>query len=615
MRHPQGTVFVIPLRPRKLLLPGVLVAGLLALLLCQPGSSAARYAPVPADPPAELRLIPPDAFVVLHVNVAALLNKDLVQAGLPLLGDKAEARHTFGAPLAQIDSLAFLGGERWSLHVITTRKDLDPDKVREAVAARSVEQTYKGKKFYADDVKFRSRDKGFKDDAIPRDKRIKKEGFQADEREQGNVAPWAASVYFLTDRTYVVGDARGVMHFIDKAEKPGEKHPLQDVCSRAGRHHVTLGFHIPEEMTREAEQSISRMARFDVFTAMLLYNFKPLASTRHGLFTADLGEEARLDGTLEFPNARTAEQAQDAIRVSLMLARGGLLMIEDQVRENSDPKAESTIGKLMDPLRLALNEAAIKTDGSTVKVSVKATLDDKLVKAVVAEAAPRMHLAANRATAMNNLKRLALCLIKTADDNEGPMPSSIVYSKDGKPLYSWRVLMLPNLGEGDLYRKLKLDEPWDSKHNKPLLSKMPKAFALPGVKAPENMTFFQIFEGAGTLSAPNRMARYPVSFTDGTSNTILIVEAAEPVHWAAPGDIAYSARVSPLKQIGRHYAKSGLCVTADGAVHSLSAKLSEETLRAAITPAGNEVLGSDWDDEIDKDKGPRRDFGKDKKPK
>jgi hypothetical protein len=174
--------------------------------------------------------------------------------------------------------------------------------------------------------------------------------------------------------------------------------------------------------------------------------------------------------------------------------------------------------------------------------------------------------------------------------------------------------MLPNLGEKALYNKLKLDEPWDSAHNKPLLSKMPKVFEMPGVKAPPNMTFFQIFEGAGTLSSPQAKARYPVSFTDGTSNTILIVEAAEPVHWAAPGDIPYSPRVSPLKQIGRHYGKFTLAGIADGSIHRVPAGVTEQTLRNAITPADGEVLGSDWNgDEIDKDKGPRRDFSKDRK--
>jgi hypothetical protein len=60
------------------------------------------------------------------------------------------------------------------------------------------------------------------------------------------------------------------------------------------------------------------------------------------------------------------------------------------------------------------------------------------------------------------------------------LPTDIV-DKNGKVLLSWRVLLLPYLEEGALYKQLKLDEPWDSKHNKKLLEKMPKVFASPRV--------------------------------------------------------------------------------------------------------------------------------------
>ncbi len=622
MPHPQGTVFVIPLRPRKLVLPGVLLAGLLVLLCCRPNPSEARYAPVPAEPPAELRLIPSDAMVVLHIDVASLMNKEIARGMLALAAgsDERTQSRQFGATLARIDSLAFLSGEQWNVTIVTTRKNFERDTVRQLLAPSAIAQTHGGKKFYAGDGRGIRKD-GFKDkfpdkgDFRDREKAIKdvskEEGFQPEGREESNFNPYGQAVYFLSDRTYVFGAARGVVHFMDKAEKPGEKHPLQEVCSSAGKHQLTFGFQVTEEQSRQAEENMRRMIQFDSMTPMILYNFKPLVNTRRSLITVDMGEELRLNGSLTFPNARTADQALDAIRGCLWLMRGPLIMLEDQLHESGDAKAESALGKLLDQFGHALRETAIKADGSTVKVSVKAPLDEKLIKAAVAETLPGVQRAAHRATTMNNLKQIGLSIIKTADDADGRMPDAVVYSKAGKPLYSWRVAILPNLGERELYNKLKLDEPWDSEHNKPLLAKMPKVFEMPGVKAPEGMTFFQIFDGAGILSTPNRRVRYPASFQDGTSQTILVVEAAEAVHWAAPKDIEYSPRVSPLKQIGRHLGKSGLCVMGDGAIHSLYPKLSEETLRAAITPANNDILGSDWDDEIG-DLRPRRNFDKEK---
>ena len=56
----------------------------------------------------------------------------------------------------------------------------------------------------------------------------------------------------------------------------------------------------------------------------------------------------------------------------------------------------------------------------------------------------------------------------------GRFPAPAIQGKDGKPLLSWRVAILPYLEEDGLYQSFKLDEPWDSPHNKPLLERMPR---------------------------------------------------------------------------------------------------------------------------------------------
>ncbi len=184
-------------------------------------------------------------------------------------------------------------------------------------------------------------------------------------------------------------------------------------------------------------------------------------------------------------------------------------------------------------------------------------------------------------TAKKNLKQLARGIIQCADENDGNMPPTIVYSKEGKPLYSWRVWILPYIGERELYEKLKLDEPWDSPHNKPLLAKTPEIYKMPGVKMEEGTTFFQVFEGSGTLTSNKQRVRYPNSFVNGTSQTILIIEGANAVNWAAPGDIPYSEPVSPLTQIGRHLGPFTLCVMASAEIRPIEA-VEESRLRRAI---------------------------------
>ena len=84
---------------------------------------------------------------------------------------------------------------------------------------------------------------------------------------------------------------------------------------------------------------------------------------------------------------------------------------------------------------------------------------------------------AKRAQSINNLKQLGLAMHIYHDVNKTLPPA--VHSKDGKPLLSWRVLVLPYIEEDKLYREFHLDEPWDSPHNKKLLSRMPAVLRSP----------------------------------------------------------------------------------------------------------------------------------------
>src|SRR5262249_46508298 len=73
-------------------------------------------------------------------------------------------------------------------------------------------------------------------------------------------------------------------------------------------------------------------------------------------------------------------------------------------------------------------------------------------------------LAKARRQSINNLKEIALAM-HNRHDTYGFLPASAIYSKNGKPLLSWRVELLPFLDQQELYRQFHLDEPWDSEHN------------------------------------------------------------------------------------------------------------------------------------------------------
>jgi hypothetical protein len=120
------------------------------------------------------------------------------------------------------------------------------------------------------------------------------------------------------------------------------------------------------------------------------------------------------------------------------------------------------------------------------------------------------------------------------NDEHGRLPPAVVYGADGKPLYSWRVLLLPFIEQEELYKEFKLDEPWDSPHNLPLLEKMPGTYAPPPgkrKKVPPCHTVLHIFVGKRAAFEGREGLRLPEDFPDGTTNTILIVKAGPPVPW------------------------------------------------------------------------------------
>src|SRR5205807_5126217 len=90
--------------------------------------------------------------------------------------------------------------------------------------------------------------------------------------------------------------------------------------------------------------------------------------------------------------------------------------------------------------------------------------------------------AAGRVQSTNNLRQIAIAM-HSYHGTHNEFPAAYSTSKDGKPLLSWRVEILPYIEQGALFNEFHLDEPWDSEHNKKLIERMPTIFAAPGSKA------------------------------------------------------------------------------------------------------------------------------------
>jgi hypothetical protein len=202
-------------------------------------------------------------------------------------------------------------------------------------------------------------------------------------------------------------------------------------------------------------------------------------------------------------------------------------------------------------------------------------------------AVPAFQDAQHKVQSSRNLHQIGIAMHNYHDANNQWVPPYTL-TKAGKPGLSWRVMLLPYVEQDHLYRQFRLDEPWDSEHNKRLLSQMPKVYATPGSPSTDpTLTHYQVFVGKGTAFEPGTRVHFG-SMQDGTSNTIAVVEAAKPVPWTAPDDILFGPE-HPLPELGVGR-RDPVVVMCDGGFRQIKKSISPTTLRALVTRNGGEVV-------------------------
>jgi hypothetical protein len=181
-----------------------------------------------------------------------------------------------------------------------------------------------------------------------------------------------------------------------------------------------------------------------------------------------------------------------------------------------------------------------------------------------APATGQRDLQADLRTSQENLKQIGLAM-HTYHDNFGHLPPAAIFGKDDKALLSWRVAILPFIDQDALFKEFKLEESWDSPHNLKLLPRMPTIYAPPGIKtAKPHTTFYRVFVGPGTVFDGKQGCRIP-DITDGTANTLMVVEAGAAVPWTKPDELPYQKNKA-VPELGGVFQGDFNVLTADGSV-------------------------------------------------
>jgi hypothetical protein len=172
------------------------------------------------------------------------------------------------------------------------------------------------------------------------------------------------------------------------------------------------------------------------------------------------------------------------------------------------------------------------------------------------------------------------------------MPAHAIYGKSGgKPLLSWRVELLPYLGQQHLYSLFHLDEPWDSPHNLKLVPLMPTVFRNPDVEPQLGKTNYLAVVGDHCAFDGSQQGARWQSFVDGTARTIIVVEAdaEKSVVWTQPEELQFNSE-NPKSGLGSMRNGSFLAMFGDLSVKSVPANAKGEVLKAMFTRNGREKV-------------------------
>jgi prepilin-type processing-associated H-X9-DG protein len=218
------------------------------------------------------------------------------------------------------------------------------------------------------------------------------------------------------------------------------------------------------------------------------------------------------------------------------------------------------------------------------------TLGDRDLKDVLLPLVAKRREAARRAESVNNLKQIGLAMHNFHDTHKA-FPAASTYDAKGKPLLSWRVYLLPYVEQDALFRQFRLNEPWDSPHNKKLIGRMPPVYKSPLQKNVEaGKTTYLAPVGPKTIFGGKK--GMPIQkIVDGTSNTIMVVDAddSRAVFWTQPEDYKIDAK-NPMAGLVRQGTHGFNALFADGSVHFIPAATDAATLRALFTASGGEVI-------------------------
>ena len=210
-----------------------------------------------------------------------------------------------------------------------------------------------------------------------------------------------------------------------------------------------------------------------------------------------------------------------------------------------------------------------------------------ILAALLLPAVGQAREAARGAQCNNNLQQIGLALHNYHDVYK-TLPPAYIPDADGKPMHSWRVLILPFIEQQPMFDAYDFDKPWDHPDNLAVTRVTPHVYRCPSAVGPSSGTHYVYITGKGA-SFEGSSAVTIRDIKDGSSNTLAVVESHEVVvEWFEPRDLDVSEFTAMAPATDHPAGFHALFF--DGSVARLPKTISLDTLKALVTPRGGEVI-------------------------
>jgi hypothetical protein len=397
-------------------------------------------------------------------------------------------------------------------------------------------------------------------------------------RARSDISGHLLNYLLVNERTFVIVRDRDVPRVL--AADPKSHPKWYGEWRKVAGSPLAVGFDsaVIDALDEEEKDSFEDMF-FSILRKTTLF-FGHVDSTTEGL---------AVSATALCKSPEAAMETSQAANAALALARMALPQLlepQELPKEYQALEIGGPLGEAIASLKVSANETRVDLAGK-LDAAFAARLAEA-TKALLARQTEEYQAREKEGEQSHiaKLGRLAKALNAYHEDH-GHYPPAAVVGPDGKTLHSWRVELLPYLGEQELFASYKLDEPWDGEHNKRLVDKIPSVYGT-GVWSQKGDADYFVVTGQGTLFDADQPGRRD-SVADTPGETLLVLQSRQRIPWTKPADIETTPDHDVLRPF-RGHGKGFYAAFADGTVKFVSQATDAASVRAMFTKAGGEEV-------------------------